>query len=104
MKRLRDILKVRTQTDTLLLLEVKPNSQIDLIEHGFNGNEKMFRLQIGNPTSMYPSKMFTMFIGEDLKPSPTYNWGGYGTTMASEEWTFKRNQIVNVAHELGFKI
>ena len=105
MKPLKEILTVKIKTATTLLLEVKPNSQIDLIEHGFNGNEKMFRLQIDNPNSWSPSKSYTPFFEDELRPGHTYEWGGLGgTTLASEKFTTQRNKIIQVAHELGFKI
>ena len=102
MKQLKSILKVKTKTPNLLLLEVKPNSQIDLIEHGFDGDEKLFRLQITNLNSWNPEKFFTTFHGENLKAGGTFHWGGSGCTCASDEWIMQRNKIVDVAKEFGF--
>ena len=105
MKSLMDILTIRTQTNNMLLLEVRPNSQIDLIENGFDGDEKLFRLQKENEGGMFqPDKYYTAFKGEELKACGTYHWGGTSTTCASQEWTSQRNKIVAVANKLGFKI
>lgn len=104
MKDLKSILKVKTQTPTLLLLEVKPDSQIDLIEHGFDGNEKLFRLQKNEVYKNCFDNYYTTFYGEELKAGGTFHWGHNGCTCASEQWIMQRNKIANVAKEFGFKI
>jgi len=104
MKQLKSILKVKTKTPTLLLLEVKPNSQIDLIEHGFDGDEKLFRLQKEEVCRNCFNNFFTTFHGEELKASSTFHWGYGGCTCASDHWRVQRNQIVDVAKEFGFEM
>lgn len=107
MKKLKDILTVRTKTSDLLILEVKPNSQIDLIENGFDGNERMFRLQVERTGSSFgDNKYYTPFYGTGniIDKGSTYEWGGRSSTFASDEFTRQRNKIVAVAHELGFRI
>jgi len=107
MKNLKDILTVRTKTSDLLILEVKPNSQIDLIENGFDGNERMFRLQVEHTGSNYgDNKYYTPFYGTGniIDKGSTYEWGGRSSTFASDEFTRQRNKIVAVAHEFNFNI
>jgi hypothetical protein len=107
MKKLKDILTVRTRTSDLLILEVIPNSQIDLIENGFDGNERMFRLQVERTRSGYgENKYYTPFFGNGniIDKGYTFEWGGITTTCVSDEFRRQRDMIVAVAHELGFKI
>ena len=94
MKPLHQILKVKEQTEDLLLLEVVPGSQIDLIANGFRGNERLFRLQKEGS-----SKYYTSFFGDELRAGNTYSWGGYGVTCASREFTDQRDKIVAVAND-----
>lgn len=96
---LKDILTVRKRTENLLLLEVKPGSQMELIENGFDGSEKLFRLQINGEQNSY-----TPFYGEELRAGNTFSCGPYGTTMASAEFSEQRRKILLVAISLGFKI
>ena len=98
MNTLMSILKVKSQTPTMILLEVKPGSQITLIENGFEGNEKLFRLQSQNRENFY-----TTFYGEELKAGGTYHWGYSSCTCASEDWTMQRNKILEVARQFGFQ-
>ena len=103
MKDLKNILKVKTQTPNLILLEVIDGSQIDLIEHGFDGNEKLFRLQKSGSNGCI-EKYYTAFYDDELKAGGTYHWGYSSCTCASSEWTMQRNQIIDVANQFGFKI
>lgn len=107
MKKLKDILTVRTKTNDLLILEVKPDSQMDLIENGFDGNERMFRLQVERTGSSFgDNKYYTPFFGSGniIDKGATFKWGGGSTTCVSDEFRRQRDMIVAVAHELGFKI
>ena len=106
MKQLKSILKVKSKTSNMILLEVKPDSQIDLIEHGFEGDEKLFRLWFDDKSNYTwdPPKFYTSFRGEELKASGTYEWGGSGCTCATSSWTAQRNRIIDVAKEFGFDI
>lgn len=105
MKSLKSLLKVHTKTPDTLLLEVKPGSQIDLIAHGFNGDEKLFRL-MKTYTERYapPTKHYTAFFGEELKAGATCNWGFGGETCISESFRNMRDQIAMVAKEFGFDL
>jgi len=96
---LKDILTIRKRTENLLLLEVKPGSQMELIENGFDGSEKLFRLQTNGGQNSY-----TPFYGEELRAGNTFNCGPYGSTIASSEFSEQRRKIILVAISLGFKI
>lgn len=96
---LKDILTIKKRTGNLLLLEVKPGSQMELIENGFDGSEKLFRLQTDGDQNYY-----TPFYGEELKAGNTFNCGPRGTTMASSEFSEQRRKIILVAMSLGFRI
>lgn len=96
---LKDILTIKKRTENLLLLEVKPGSQIELIENGFDGSEKLFRLQTNGDQNYY-----TPFFGEELKAGSTFSCGPRGMTMASPEFSEQRRKIILVAMSLGFKI
>ena len=109
MKELKEILTVRTRTRDLLILEVKPNSVMDLIENGFNGNERLFRLQVERRGGFYgDEKYYTPFFGKEtetvLDKGGTYHWGGASSTVASDEFRMQRDRIVAVARNLGFNI
>jgi hypothetical protein len=104
MKSLKSILKVKTRTPNLLLLEVKPDSQITLIENGFDGNERLFRLQKNEVSKNCFEKFYTAFFGDDLEAGETYHWGYSSCTCASEEWTMQRNKILDVAKQFNFNI
>lgn len=101
MKDLKNILKVRTQTNEIILLEVKPGSQMDLIENGFSGNERLFRI-IKTDHGRVFSYAYSTFFGEELKKGGTYEWGYGGTTSATREWTNQRDKIVDIAKLYGF--
>lgn len=101
MKALKDILKVKLQTPEIILLEVKPGSQMDLIENGFNGNERLFRI-IKTDRGRVFSYAYSTFFGEELKKGGTYEWGYGGTTSATREWTNQRDKIIAVAKLYGF--
>lgn len=105
MKKLKSILKVKSRTSNMILLEVKPDSQIDLIEHGFEGDEKLFRLWFDDKSNYTwdPPKFYTSFRGEELKASGTYEWGP-SCTCGSDSWRAQRNKIIDVAKEFGFDI
>ena len=109
MKGLEEILTVRTRTRDLLILEVKPNSVIDLIENGFNGNERLFKLQVERNSGFYgDDKYYTPFFEKDnetvLDKGGTFHWGGIRSTVASDEFREQRDKIVVVARKLGFSI
>ena len=74
-----------------------------LINHGFDGNERMFRLINSNLSSLYPNKYYCAFYGDKLTKGNTFEWGGFGATCASDEFREQRNKIVDVAEEhFGF--
>ena len=104
MKDLKSILKIKTRTPNLLLLEVEPDSQITLIEHGFDGNEKLFRLQKNEVYKNCFDKYFTTFYGEELEAGGTFHWGYSGCTCASDHWIMQRNKIADVAKQFNFDI
>lgn len=109
MKELKEILTVDTKTRDLLILEVKPNSAIDLIRNGFSGNEKLFRLHIERRGGFYgDDKYYTPFFvneGETvLRKGNTFHWGGLSVTVVSDEFRMQRDKIVAVAKSLGFDI
>lgn len=101
MKALKDILKVKLQTNEIILFEVKPGSQMDLIENGFAGDERLFRI-IKTDHRGCLSYAYSAFAGEELKQKGTYEWGYGGTTSATQSWTNQRDKIIAVAKLYGF--
>lgn len=82
--KLSDIVKIRTNNYDLVVLEVLPDHQFDLIDLGFDGNEKMFRLTKGGD---HTCTIFSESGGE-LK-SFSWHWGDGGHTLVSpliNEW------------------
>ena len=102
MKALKDILKVKLQTPEIILFEVKPGSQMDLIENGFAGNERLFRITKSPRPFNNFSYTYSAFAGDELKQMGTYEWGYDGTTCATQSWTDERNKIIAVAKLYGF--
>lgn len=101
MKDLKDILELKTKTDEVILFEVKPGSQMDLIANGFAGDERLFRITKTNYYGEF-SYTYSAFAGEELKQRGTYEWGCGGTTCATKSWTNQRNKIMAVARMHGF--
>ena len=82
--KLSDIVKIKTNNYGLVVLEVLPDHRFDLIDLGFDGNEKMFRLTKGG------NHTCTIFreSGGELK-SFSWHWGDGGYTLVSplvNEW------------------
>jgi len=76
--KLVDIVKIRTNNYDLVVLEVLPGHEMDLIDLGFDGNEKMFRLTKGGN---HTCTIFSMVNGE-LK-SFSWHWGDDGHTIVA---------------------
>lgn len=74
--KLADIVKIRTNNYDLVVLEVLPDHEFDLIDLGFHGNEKLFRLTKGRDHTC------TIFSGADLKTF-SWHWGYNGHTLVS---------------------
>lgn len=98
MKQLKELLEVVEKTDTMLLLKVKPNSQLDLIKNEFDGNETLFRLSFDKINNYVSQCYFKTFYGPEYKPGSTYTWGK-SMTCASDEWTKQKNKIVTIAEK-----
>ena len=96
MKAFKDILRIKERTDNVILFEVEQNSQLDLIMHGFNGDEKLFRILNHNGQFSY-----TAFCGDDLKPTSTLEWGNRSCTCATESWKAEKDKVVDAAKELN---
>lgn len=92
MKGLNELLEVYEKNRNTLILKVKPNSALDLIANGFDGNESLFRLE-----NRDGYKSYTPFFGEEFKRGSVFEWGTGGCTMASESFRLQRNSIVRVA-------
>jgi hypothetical protein len=101
MKKLHEILEIaslREDTDEkVLVLKVKPGSQMDLIGLGFNGNERLFRLKVTGLTNWRHTNFYCAFFDSDLRKGSTFEWGGGSTTCAEGEFREHRDKIVNVA-------
>lgn len=76
--KLVDIVKIRTNNYDLVVLEVLPDHEFDLIDLGFHGNEKMFRLTKGRD---HNCTIFSKVDGE-LKHFD-WHWGYSGHTLVS---------------------
>lgn len=102
MKELKDFLKVVAQSPEVILFEVEPENQINLIANGFDGSERLFRITKMPATHGNFSYTYSSFSGDNLKQGDIYSWGCYGTTCGSADWVYQRNKIRNLARTYGF--
>jgi hypothetical protein len=82
--KLKDIVKIRTNNYDLVVLEVLPGHEFDLIDLGFHGNEKLFRLTKG---ADHTCTIFSQKNGELHNFS--WHWGYSGHTLVSplvDDW------------------
>jgi len=97
MKELNEILKVQEKTENVLLLKVKEGAQLDLIAHGFEGNESLFRLMKWKRNSSETQKSYTTFYGDDFKSGSTFCFGDGSITLGTDDWVMQRDKIREVA-------
>ena len=76
--KLIDIVKIRTNNYDYVVLEVLPGHEFDLIDLGFHGNEKLFRLSKG---ADHTCTIFSEKGGELNQFS--WHWGYHGHTLVS---------------------
>lgn len=104
MKQLHEILRVKEKTSNVLLLEVIPGNEIDLIANGFDGGERLFRLMFEGGYPQDNNKYYTSFTN-DLIAKGTYKWGGGSSTCGSDYWNMQRKKIVEVGEKyFNFKM